>query len=242
MDALGPAWLVGENVPGLTYHTGECDRRGDPMDCPGCYFEAVILRDLRARFTWVDVWKLDAADYGVPQHRRRIFIVAGPHPVAKPRPTHCDPGLGLMLASGFLPWVSVADALDLHGSIVAAGETGEGRPRDVCHASPTMGTKGTAYLLGPSPAVTCVEVKGRSHDPTKMQKASDALFLATGRRRLTIAECATLQDFPDDHPWQGTKTAQYRQVGNAVPPTLARVVAESILQAAEKRRSRRAGL
>jgi len=40
-----------------------------------------------------------------------------------------------------------------------------------------------------------------------------------------------LQDFPAGYPWQGTKTAQYRQVGNAVPPTLARVVAESVSKA-----------
>jgi len=62
-------------------------------------------------------------------------------------------------------------------------------------------------------------------------RASDALCNATGRRRLTIPECARLQDFPADHPWQGTKKAQYRQVGNAVPPTLARVVGEAVLRA-----------
>tara|TARA_Y100000310_G_scaffold23215_1_gene22193 strand:- start:96 stop:434 length:339 start_codon:yes stop_codon:yes gene_type:complete len=64
--------------------------------------------------------------------------------------------------------------------------------------------------------------------------AADALFLATGRRRLTVQECAALQDFPPDHPWQGNKQSQYRQVGNAVPPTLARVVAEAVLEAASE--------
>lgn len=57
-------------------------------------------------------------------------------------------------------------------------------------------------------------------------------FVESGqRRRLTVEECATLQDFPAGYPWQGAKTAQYRQVGNAVPPTLARVVAESVSKA-----------
>jgi DNA (cytosine-5)-methyltransferase 1 len=61
--------------------------------------------------------------------------------------------------------------------------------------------------------------------------ASDSLYLATGRRQLTVKECAILQAFPDDHPWQGTKTAQYRQVGNAVPPTLAEAVARQVVEA-----------
>ena len=53
----------------------------------------------------------------------------------------------------------------------------------------------------------------------------------TGIRRLTPAECARLQAFPDDHPWQGTKTAIYRQIGNAVPPPLAEVLGLAVLEA-----------
>jgi site-specific DNA-cytosine methylase len=44
--------------------------------------------------------------------------------------------------------------------------------------------------------------------------------------RLTIAELARLQGFPDTWQWTGTKTAQARQIGNAVPPILAQRVAE----------------
>ena len=44
--------------------------------------------------------------------------------------------------------------------------------------------------------------------------------------RLTIAELATLQGFPPDWIWTGNKTAQARQVGNAVPPALAHAVAD----------------
>ena len=241
LDRFRPAWFLGENVRGLLLHTGGCTflggqeglfSRPDPMRCPGCYFERVILPDLRARFEYVGWWLLDAADFGVPQHRRRVILWAGPRPLAEPAPTH-GPGRAA-------PWVSMGEALGLPvGSIAQSGvcDTDPGThgvPRPTTRPSPAVPVGSCIYLSRPSPTVSAVgEQKGSGlgGNPEKMQRASDALFLSTGRRRLTPTECATLQDFPTGHPFQGGIGAQYRQVGNAVPPRLAEIVGRAILAA-----------
>lgn len=318
LDRFRPTWLLGENVRGLLLHRAGCTYRGgqeglfsapDPQGCPGCYFERVILPDLRARFACVGWWLLDAADFGVPQHRRRVILWAGPAPLVEPTPTH-GPGRAL-------PWVSMGEALGLTGgevytqrspdtarggnrwvpidepatTIICAAqpqwrpahtggwgdgrgevradgpaptvttEWGHGAPstkagagwmvqsgvcdsacethgvaRECVRPAPTVPVSSHLYLARPSPTVSAVgEQKGSGEGghPERMQRASDALFLGTGRRRLTVEECAILQDFPPDHPWQGGVGARYRQVGNAVPPRLAEVVGRALIEATQ---------
>jgi DNA (cytosine-5)-methyltransferase 1 len=209
IDRFRPAWLFGENVPGLLLHRAGCTYRAgqeglfsapDPAACPGCYFERVILPDLRVRFAHVGWWLLDAADFGVPQHRRRVILWAGPAPLTGPTPTH---GPGRMR-----PWISAGEALGLGDSwglqsgVCDSECRSRGAVRGCALPAPTVPSASRLYLAPPG---------------------------GGGRRQLTIAESALLQGFPSNHPWRGGTIARYRQVGNALPPRIAEIVGRTLL-------------
>ena len=56
-----------------------------------------------------------------------------------------------------------------------------------------------------------------------MDKAPERL------RRITVTEAALLQTFPAGFAFEGRQNAQYTQIGNAVPPVLAKAVAERLM-------------
>ncbi|MDG6999104.1 MAG: DNA cytosine methyltransferase [Nitrososphaerota archaeon] len=166
---------------------------------------------------------LNAADYGVPQNRERIFIVGVMKSLRVeyefPRNTH---------GANLLPHVTLRDAIgDLpeprngdyyNGRKWSFFYMSRNRRADWASVSYTIQTTPRNIPLHPS----CPPMKKIGKDKYVFTEASDRY------RRLSIRECARIQTFPDDFEFIGGLEAKYRQIGNAVPPLLAKIIAESI--------------
>jgi len=138
---LGPRWFIAENVTGMLTHntSGGCGKTccQDPNVCPRTYFFEVLLPQARELFGWADFIVMDAADYGTPQFRRRVFLVAGPHRLRWPTPTHGEATQQETLFGRRLkPWRTVREALGLRG-VFGGGSRGHGmaewRPAELDH-------------------------------------------------------------------------------------------------------------
>ena len=166
-------------------------------------------------------WKLlNASDFGVPQLRPRVVIVALQNGIAdrfswpdentKP-PTVGDALFEKMSCQG---WAGAANWREIANKIaptLVGGSKKHGGP----DLGPTRAKKAWAELG--------VDGHGISYEPP----AADFV----GMPRLTVPMAATIQGFPDDWQFYGKKTPAYRQVGNAFPPPVAKAVGLSIKRA-----------
>ena len=202
VERVRPTWAMMENVPGMLGHP---------------YLKTVVLPRLRRLFAHVDARVLNAADFGLPQARRRLFIVAGPRPFVWPRASH-GPDIGV-------PHVGVRDALKLGPDVVAMAHE--------CNAGWGL-ARVPVSLEQPAPTLTAGSARSHGGNGLLLVKRGARLDepLAPGsklHRRATPAECATLQGFPASYPFVGNATAQRAQIGNAVPPVLASALGRAVL-------------
>lgn len=144
----------------------------------------------------------------VAYHRERseAFLADNPrrdHPIDEPAPTTTSKARSDL-------WMLSA------GGNNTAGQ----RPRSAADdPSATLTGKGTAYWHDrPS---TTVAGDPRIAPPGHRDRANGERQFGEGTVRVSVEEAACLQSFPAGYPWQGSRTAQYRQVGDAVPPLLA---------------------
>lgn len=231
----GARAVVLENVPGLL--TWRDPSSGKDM--------GAILREAFAAAGYTAIiGVLDAADYGVPQHRRRTFVVGFRDCEALaafqwPAATH---GKG----PGLLPFATVRDALGLRGEYAAGrlpGATGWQGQRAVCVAAPgyTVGTRrnadwiAPAALDAPAPVVTTTEnysgAVGARGGKARPRRACERMAVPGQAVRLTVEQLSRLQGFPAGFVFAGNVTSQNRQVGNAVPPALGAAVLRAVRDA-----------
>lgn len=194
---------------------------------------------------------LNAEQFGVPQTRKRAFLIAaldgGFGELELPKPTHSkyhnrDPK---RLDQGVLPWVSMADALGFaltnrpSPTITGGGTaTGGAEPIAKLDRYTSRGdwqprTLRSNYGTGGDPANRGERAETQPA-PTITSKANRMKWMnerpaTTNSARLTPEECAVLQTFPADFPFQGTKTKRHLQIGNAVPPLLAEAVMTELI-------------
>lgn len=162
---------------------------------------------LRALGYSVETARLNAEQFGVPQTRKRSILVAGLSTTSLPTPTHSrfHSRNRSKLDAGVLPWVSMAEALGWGGAKADWHYVGSRRS----NATVRMSSEPAPTLAFGHEAGAIWRVAGESE------------------RRTTIAEAAALQTFPQSHPWRGSMSSQFQQIGNAVPPLLAEAVLRS---------------
>ena len=163
-----------------------------------------------------------SSDFGVPQLRPRYILVAlRPHHMERfvwPGPQKQPPTVGeallpLMAAGGWphaRVWAARANSI---APTLVGGSKKHGGP----DLGPTRARKAWRELG--------VDGLGIANAPP------DADFPREALPRLTLPMVARLQGFPEDWAFAGTKTAVYRQIGNALPPPVARAFGIAIAEA-----------
>ncbi|MCX7595617.1 MAG: DNA cytosine methyltransferase [Fischerella sp.] len=271
---LQPKYFVFENVPGLTIGKH-------------CQFLLEIIKEFRASGYEVetDYQVLNAANYGVPQYRARLFLLGcrqglplPKYPVAKTKPAKPQKSQYLIInpnlpdtptvwdAIGDLPEVDVYPELLDRDWLVAE----YGKPSNYSKKLRGLDFDRDDYcyerLFDSRILTSCIRTRHNTESmlrfqatiPGKVEPISrfhkldkngicNTLRAGTARNRgaftsprpihpvsprcITVREAARLHSYPDWFRFHVTKWHGFRQVGNSVPPLLAKAIAVEIIRA-----------
>ena len=207
ISAVKPKVFVAENVEGLTNLNGT-----STLD--------KIIDDFKSEGYNVEYHLFNAADYGVPQIRKRVIIIGIRRDLKEsamipyPLPV-CSKEEGTWITSE----MAIDDLWELMDTGIVPNQTTKdyskakfmehGRGQGNCRIksylpSPTIRSEHHGNIEGHYRCVGGIETEDR-----------------TKWRRLSIRECARLQSFPDSYVWKCSASSAYKEIGNAVPPVFA---------------------
>lgn len=247
VNEVKPDWVVFENVKGLL-ETEE-----------GYFLEAVLAGFKKAGYT-TSHFILNSADYGVPQKRNRLFIVASLHGIEidKPAPTtkkHVTVAQALRdlpdLENGDTPnekkYASVARTMyakSMRGKLQTCfNNLVTGNAPYIIERYSHIPQGGNWEDI-PKRLMTNYADASRCHSGIYRRLREDEPSVVIGNYRknmlihpwkdrgLSVREAARLQSFPDHFRFAGSIGFQQQQVGNAVPPLLSKAVFDSIVAVA----------
>ncbi|WP_181802627.1 DNA cytosine methyltransferase [Streptomyces shenzhenensis] len=206
---------------------------------------------------------LEASDFGVPQLRPRAILVAFRKDVLKDVKYEWPSGaqtehvsvaeaLKKSMRARYEPYFEGIHAVRAREAYDRWLRTAEERHRELIEKgggiAPTLvggSKKHGGADLGPSRAKAAwkqlgVNGLGVANDPEtcRSKETEERDLLGPQGPMLTVQQAAIIQGFPPEWQFSGGKTAQYRQVGNAFPPPVAKAVGESIAEVLRAARER----
>lgn len=181
----------------------------------------LVLKEFENASYYLTHTVLNAADYGIPQKRERVFIVGFRDPeiienfrFPKPR-TNNNP---VPLSQVIFPEEEIEEKYyfserAIQGMKRVKEKMNKGRVQDINGPCNTIGSH-------------LAKVSLNSTDPV--------LFINGRYRRFTPSEAARIQSFPDNFLFEGIDAPRYRAIGNAVPPVLMWYITREVIRAIKK--------
>lgn len=242
VDYLRPQYFVMENVPNL-------------LTAENSYFKNEIVELFRTKGYSLETATLNASDYGVPQNRRRAVILGklGDYALTMPKPlgytvsiwdaisdlAYHESGAGSECDDYQNPPQSDYQRV-LRSSSEKLYNHKVTRHSDLAIERLMMIPPNSGKEVLPEEHLTKSIYSGTW---TRMGKDEISVTITTRfdtpssgkfthpylHRAITVREAARIQSFPDTFRFIGTKGSQMKQVGNAVPPILAKAIANVIM-------------
>jgi DNA (cytosine-5)-methyltransferase 1 len=271
VEHVQPKFFLMENVRGLLSaalkHRAIIERPekgGPPLtedEEPGSVVRlfAKDLAEISGTGYHLDIFEVNAVNYGAPQIRERVLFVGNRYNVEIdfPSPTHgpnnstpvCGSQLGLFVEPKLQVWRTLDDAIgDLHEENPVVLDFSPRKKKYLEMVPPGSNWRSLPVEIQKESMGKAWHAKGGRSGwwrrltfdlpaPTLVtmpNHASTSLCHPNETRALSIREYARIQEFPDDWQFSGSVAEQYTQVGNAVPARLGLVAGKVVADALDR--------